>query len=76
MFEPSLELLSINEQEILAEIFTERARDNTIFFYDFKDILYSFDKFESPCLGELLEKVKKKLKERYSGFTDSELTIS
>ena len=76
MYESSLELLSHMEIELFTELFYERSRDNTVNFYDFKEILGSFDKFESPCLGELIDKIKKKLKDRYSGYTENELSLS
>jgi hypothetical protein len=76
MYESSLELISHMEIDIFSELFYERSRDNTLFFNDFKEILFSFDKFESPCLNELIEKIKKKLKDRYSGYSDNELIIS
>ncbi len=76
MYESSLELLSNQEIELFTELFQEHSRDNSIFFYDFKEMLFSFDKFESPYLSELIEKIKKKLKERYSGYSDSELSLS
>jgi hypothetical protein len=76
MYESSLELLSNEDIELFTEVFFEHSRDNTVLFNTFKEFLYSFDKFESPCLAELIEKVKKKLKERYSGYSDNELIIS
>lgn len=76
MYDSSLELLSNSEMDQFNDYFNERSRDNSVFFYDFKEVLNSFDKFESPCLTELVEKIKKKLKERYSGFSDNELALS
>jgi hypothetical protein len=76
MYETSLELLSNQEIELFTELFNERCRDNSVFFNDFKEMLYSYDKFESPYLNELIEKVKKKLKERNSGYSDNELILS
>ncbi len=76
MYESSLDLLTNNEIEQFMDLFNERSRDSSILFLDFKEIVISFYKFESPCLVELIEKIKKKLKERYSGFSDNELILS
>jgi hypothetical protein len=76
MYESSLELLSNEDIELFTELFYENSIENKLHFNTLKEILYSYDKFDSPCLSELIEKIKKKLKDRYSGYSDNELVLS
>jgi hypothetical protein len=75
MFDSGFELISKEEHQIFLQLFQDKSKENAILFTDFRDLITSFSKFESPCLIDIIEKLRKKLKEKMIGFNDNELSI-
>jgi hypothetical protein len=75
MFDSSSELVTKAEIEMFEQFFKEKAKDGAILFTYFKEILTVQEKFDSPHLIDIIEKLRKKLKEKLIGYNDNELII-
>jgi hypothetical protein len=58
------------------ELFLERTKEEKIHFSDFKEIVMNSKRLNRHVCIDLLDKVKRKIKDRYPGMVDSELTLS
>ena len=76
MFDPSSGLLSQEEIEYFKDIFNTRTKENSIPYHEFKEIILNFRKFDSSCLADLIDKIKKKIKEKNISFSENDLSIS
>jgi hypothetical protein len=75
MFDSSSELIHKEETEMFEQFFQDKAKEGAILFNEFKEIITVQGKFDSPYLIEIIEKIRKKLKEKMIGFNDNELAI-
>ncbi len=79
MYENNFQCLNKSDEEFLTDSFTDRIGNNRdgISFNEFKEIVLSVHKFNKNhnLTIELLEKSKKKIKERQAGISDNELLI-
>jgi len=79
MFENHFQCLTKSEEEFLTDSFSDRIGNNRdgVSYNEFKEIVLSLNKFNKNqnLTVELLEKSKKKIKERQPGISENELLI-
>lgn len=79
MIENAFHFLTKEDEEYLIESFMDRIGNNKegISMNEFRDILVSYSKFNynQNFTNDLLEKCKKKIRERQPGISENELTI-
>lgn len=79
MYENGFQCLTNVDYDYFDEIFEEHTmnKDKILHFTDFKDIVMNHKKFNRMLSAELLEKVKKKIKEKpSSSMYELEPTLS
>ena len=77
MYENSFQCLTRSDEEYLLESFADRMGNRDfIGFTEFRDIVLGFRKFNKNLTVDLLEKIKKKIKERQTGISENELNLS
>lgn len=78
MYESGFQCLTRSDEEFLLDCYSEKAgHKDGISITEFKDIILAFPKFNKnqTYILDLLEKVKKKIKERQVGISENELVI-
>lgn len=78
MYENGFQFLTKNEFNYFDQLFEERMmeKENLLAFNDFKDIVMNFRGFNRLFCSEMLDKIKKKLRERQSSLMDTDLYLS
>lgn len=79
MYENSFQCLSKAEEEYFNESFLEKiGQRDLIFFGEFKEVVFGLPKYAKNIsfTNELLEKIKKKIKERQVGISENDLYLS
>jgi hypothetical protein len=79
MYDNGFQFLINSELDYFEDLFEDRKieKANQITFNEFKDIVMNFKKFNRMVSSEILDKIKRKLKERQSALSiETEIAIS